>query len=115
MKNKKKIGLAGGAAAVLATVIVAISGQDIDVEYSLSKKNEYVTVMKVDVPEKAKVDICELYLNGELVDKTLLPEGELEAIPLVFEDMSRLELKLYKLGECVGSVELEESEANNNA
>lgn len=67
--------------------------------------------MTLDVPDELSADIAELYLNGAEVDKMLLPNGSIKAIPLVFSDTDNLSIKLYRLGEQVGTVEFKDGKA----
>ena len=109
MNKKQKIAGAGIAiAAATAITLSNFGGTDVDMEYNIYSKNEYVTVMEIDAPIEAAIDVVELYLNGEEVDKTLLPDGEFESIPMMFDDLSRLELKLYRKGERVGNAKFED-------
>jgi len=114
-KKKRNAGIAGGAVAVLAAVIITLTGtQEIEIDYSITQKSEYVTVMNINVPNE-NADIASLYLNGVEVDKTLLPNGSFTAIPLVFEDLSLLEVKLYSLGEYIGSAKFEDKAVDGDA
>ena len=88
------------AAATLA--FFGISGNTvIQVDYEL-KTSDNVAEMYVHPPEELSVDIVELYCNGEEVTKTVLPNGALKSIPFVFTDLHNLELRFYKLSECIG-------------
>ncbi len=109
-KKKKAAGIAGGAAAVAAAVALIATtpgSKDVELSYDIFSMSEYVTVMKIDAPEETGADIAELCVNGEVVDKTLLPNGEFKSIPLVFEDLSRLEIRLYSIGQRVGTARFE--------
>ena len=116
MNKKKTLKVTGGIAAVITAVIVAVSGgqKEVDIDYTIYNKNEYISVMEIDTPEESNIDIVELYLNGEEVDKTLLPNGSFESIPMVFEDLSRLELKLYRKGKCVGTAKFNNTDLKAN-
>lgn len=105
MSMSKKTKITGTVVATITAALLLVSGgkKDISIDYNIYSKNEYVTVMEIDAPEEASIDIAVLYLNGEEVGKTLLPDGKFESIPIVFEDLSRLEVKLYRTGKCVGT------------
>lgn len=119
MKNKKSV-LAGVLALVLTTATIGVPfvsndsqtkepAEPLKITYELTKENEYVTTMEIDVPEEISADIAELYVNGIYVDKTLLPtENKLRSSPIVFTDEKRLEIKLFKLGEHIGTARLDE-------
>lgn len=109
--NKKQKIARGAVAAVVATGAVMLAlggGETVNLDYNIYSDNEYTSIMEIDVPKEASIDIVELYLNGEEVDKTLLPDGEFESIPMMFEDLSRLNFKLYRRGEQVGTAKFED-------
>ena len=109
-KKAKTAGAVGGVAVAAAAALImsnAGGGAGVEIPYTVEPKTEYVTCMTVEPPEDASVDIVELYCNGAAVDKALLPDGQLESIPLVFTDYERLELRMYRRGECVGTAEFE--------
>lgn len=105
MTDKKKKGAAAGAAAIFASAMIAlfgISGEGaVEVEYSIVTQDS-VCEMSVNPPEEARADILELYCNDGLVTKTVLPNGTLKSLPLVFSDLENLELRFYKLNEVIG-------------
>lgn len=111
MKNKKSI-LAGTVAAVLSAAALSVpfvGGETVKIDYEIKKESEYVTSMQIDVPDELSVDIAELYVNDIFVGKTLLPDGGVfKSNAIVFSDPDALELKLYKLGEVIGTVNLGE-------
>lgn len=102
--NKKK-GLIAGAAAIFVAATLAVFGISgdtiVEVDYSLTTENN-LSELSLTPPEEASVDIVELYCNGELVTKAVLPDGTLKSIPFVFSDLSNLELRLYRLNEVIG-------------
>lgn len=110
MKNKKSLA-AGVSALVLTAATIAVpfvSEEPVKIGYELKKENEYVTTMQLDVPEELSVDIAELYVNGTYVDKTILPvQNQLRSNPIVFSEPSNLEVKLYRLGELIGTAKLD--------
>lgn len=111
--SKKKLvgGIAGSAAAVAAATALIMTtpgGREVEFTYEITDKNEYVTEMRIDAPEELSVDIVELNLNGTFVDKTLLPDGKLTSAPIVFEDLSNLDIKLYRLGTVIGTAKFED-------
>ncbi len=107
MKNKAKTigGVSGGiaaAAAAVALVMTSTGGSSAEIKYEIIQKNEYVTEMRIDVPEELSADIAELDVNGAEVCKTLLPDGKFESAPIVFSALDNLEIKLYRLGKEIG-------------
>ena len=110
MKKNKKTIAAGATAitlAITAVTVPLVGNESIEVDYKLTEESEYVTVMQLDVPEDLSVDIAELYVNDAYVDKTILPtENELRSTPIVFSDPENLEVRLYKLGKCIGVAKL---------
>lgn len=104
MTNKKKKGAAAGVAALFtaAMVMFGISGEKaVEVNYSIVT-GESVCEMSVEMPEDVGVDIVSLYCNDGLVTKTVLPNGTLKSIPIIFSDLENLELRFYKLNELIG-------------
>lgn len=108
MNIKKKITgkkAASGVVAVFAAATLAFFGLNgntaIETKYEIIKGDK-VAELVIYPPEDVGVDIVELYCNESLVTKTLLPEGRLKSIPLVFSDLKNLELKLYKRGKVEG-------------
>ena len=113
---KKRTKAIGGAvaAAAAATALIATNpaaDKEVNINYDIHPINEYVSEMTLDVPDELSADIAELYLNGSEVDKMLLPNGSIKAIPLVFSDTDNLTIKLYRLGEQVGTVEFKDGKA----
>ena len=105
MTNKRKTitaSIVAGLFAVTTLAMFGISGETvIEMDYNIVN-GETVTSMEVYPPEEMSVDIIELYCNGEFVTRTLLPNGKLQSIPFVFTDVGNLELRFYKLSECIG-------------
>lgn len=115
---KKRTKAIGGAvaAAAAATALIATNpaaDKEVNINYDIHPINEYVSEMTLSLPAalSADIDIAELYLNGAEVDKMLLPNGSIKAIPLVFSDTDNLSIKLYRLGEQVGTVEFKDGKA----
>lgn len=113
---KKRTKAIGGAvaAAAAATALIATNpaaDKEVNINYDIHPVNEYVSEMTLDVPDELSADIAELYLNGVEVDKMLLPNGSIKAIPLVFSDTDNLSIKLYRLGEQIGTVEFKDGKA----
>ena len=106
-KTKKTTGkkAAAGIAAVVVSatlMLFGLNGEDaIEVEYDIVQGDK-VTELKIYPDEDVSVDIAELYCNGTIVTKALLPTGTLKSIPLVFSDLTNLELRLYKKGDIIG-------------
>ncbi|OQB15698.1 MAG: hypothetical protein BWY15_00411 [Firmicutes bacterium ADurb.Bin193] len=84
-----------------------ISG-DIVVEgtYTVKEIDENRSAFSIAVPKKLSADIYELYLNGQFVDKQLLP-GKIIAPPVVFTVPELLEVRLFKLQEVIAVGRLE--------
>lgn len=101
--TRKKVVTGVAAAVVSATLMLfGLNGGDaIEVKYDLVQTDE-VTELKIYPDEDISVDIVELYCNGAAVTKALLPAQTLKSIPLVFSDLTNLELRLYKKGEVIG-------------
>ena len=113
---KKRTKAIGGAvaAAAAATALIATNpaaDKEVNINYDIHPINEYVSEMTLDVPDELSAYIAELYLNGAEVDKMLLPNGSIKAIPLVFSDTDNLSIKLYRLGEQIGTVEFKDGKA----
>ena len=113
---KKRTKAIGGAvaAAAAATALIATNpaaDKEVNINYDIHPINEYVSEMTLSLPAALSADIAELYLNGAEVDKMLLPNGSIKAIPLVFSDTDNLSIKLYRLGEQIGTVEFKDGKA----
>lgn len=108
-KTKTISGVAG--AAVVAAGITAgvtLTGTDeIDLYYSLHSENNYTQTMTLEIPSNFTADIAELQLNGAEVTKCVLPQGELTTLPIVYTDLSNLQVKFYKLNNYVGEGKFE--------
>lgn len=106
-KTKKITGkkVVTGITAVVASAAIALfglSGEDaIEVKYDLVQVDN-ATELKIYPDEDVSVDIVELYCNESVVTKALLPTQTLKSIPLVFSDLTNLELRLYKKGDVIG-------------
>lgn len=106
-KNKKKLtGMGGiiGAGVVTAGIIAGVTyTSPIEVPYSLEVVNQYVTELKIEMPEKENVDKVELYCNDEYVGNGLLPDKGIRSIPLIYSNLDNLSLKMYEHGKVVGT------------
>lgn len=106
-KTKKITGkkaAAGIAAAVVSATLMlfGLNGENaIEVKYNLVQTDK-ATELKIYPDEDVSVDIVELYCNGSVVTKALLPAETLKSIPFVFSDLTNLELRLYKKGDIIG-------------
>ena len=103
-KNTGKKAVTGIAAAVVSATLMlfGLNGKDaIEVKYDLVQTDK-VTELKIYPDEDASVDIVELYCNGSIVTKALLPTETLKSLPFVFSDLTNLELRLYKEGDVIG-------------
>lgn len=108
MNKTKKITGKKAVTGIVATVVSAtlmlfgLNAEDaIEVKYDLVH-TDAVTELKVYPDEDASVDIVELYCNGSVVTKALLPAETLKSIPFVFSDLTNLELRFYKKGDVIG-------------
>lgn len=108
MNKTKKITGKKAVTGIVATVVSAtlmlfgLNAEDaIEVKYDLVH-TDAVTELKVYPDEDASVDIVELYCNGSVVTKALLPTETLKSIPFVFSDLTNLELRFYKKGDVIG-------------
>lgn len=112
MSNKKKGAITGAAAVfvVAALAMFGISGENIiEADYTITE-NGNVSEMAINLPEEIadETDIVELMCNDNSVTKTLMPNGKLKTIPLVFTNKENLLLRLYKQGEVIGIGKFEE-------
>lgn len=113
-KNQKKItAMASGIGAVAVaagTMLGVMSGTVEELDYNMYVVSPYVTEMKIEEPKGISIDKVELYCNGELVDDTLLPDGTLKSIPLIFTDLENLEIKMYQKGKSKGTAKFDEDD-----
>mgnify|MGYP004653326889 CR=1 FL=1 len=80
-----------------------LSAYDREIGYTLLS-GDYSATLTVDIPDSFSIDIAELYFNECLVDTALLPNNtSFVSIPFVFDDLSKLKIKLYTLGEVKGN------------
>lgn len=125
--NKKIIG-SSAAAIVLAgalafTPTVSDDGSmmnyenyNTEIKCEFYEKNNYTKSLKINVPDDLSIDIATLYVNTAEVDSTLIPtEAEFTSIPIVFEDKENLEIKLYRMGEEVGTARFIDGVLKTNA
>ena len=103
--NKKTGGIIGTAAALAVAAGIAVSNAGGTLPYTLTKANEYVEVMTVEVPDK--YDLTELYLGDELVDLALAPDCTFEAAPIAFSKLENLSIKLYERGQYCATAQFE--------
>ena len=87
-KNSKKItAMSGGIGAVAitaATLVATLTPQTIEIPYDVYVNSQYVSEMKIDIPQEESVDLVEMYVNDSYVDNALMPDGTFKSIPLVF-------------------------------
>lgn len=75
-----------------------------EIGYSFTYESERIKTITIDVPEYLSADIVTMYVNGAEVNTVLLPGNpNFTTIPVVFEDLSNIEFKLYRMGEEIGS------------
>ena len=80
-----------------------LSAYNREIGYTLIS-GDYSATLTVDIPDSFSIDIAELYFNECLVDTALLPNStRFASIPFVFDDLGKLKIKLYTLGEVKGS------------
>ena len=80
-----------------------LSAYNREIGYTLLS-GDYSATLTVDIPDSFSIDIAELYFNECLVDTALLPNStRFASIPFVFDDLGKLKIKLYTLGEVKGS------------
>ena len=80
-----------------------LSAYNREIGYTLIS-GDYSATLTVDIPDSFGIDIAELYFNECLVDTALLPNNtSFVSIPFVFDDLGKLKIKLYTLGEVKGS------------
>ena len=85
-----------------------LSAYDKEIGYGILN-NDYSATLTVDIPDSLSIDIAELYFNNCLVDTALFPnKTSFVSIPFVFDDLGRLKIKFYKLGENIGSAVFKE-------
>lgn len=106
-KNSKKItAMSGGIGAVAitaATLIATLTPQTIEIPYDVYVNSQYVSEMKIDIPQEESVDLVEMYVNDSYVDNALMPDGTFKSIPLVFTNHNNLTFKMYKQGNVCGT------------
>lgn len=80
-----------------------LSAYATEIGYSIVN-DEYSAALSIDVPSEFSVDIAELYFNDCLVDTALLPKkSAFTSIPFVFDDLGKLKISFYRLGENIGA------------
>lgn len=80
-----------------------LSAYATEIGYSIVNE-EYSAALSIDVPSEFSVDIAELYFNDCLVDTALLPKkSAFTSIPFVFDDLGKLKISFYRLGENIGA------------
>lgn len=109
--SKKKKGIAAAGAAVFCAAVLAmfgISGDEvIEMEYEIAESGN-MCEMAISAPDDVSFDIAELLCNGQSVTKTVLPDGRLRSLPIIFTNLDNLEFKFYRLGEVVGIGKIED-------
>jgi hypothetical protein len=82
--------------------LFGISGNTIvEGTYSIKKVDRNKSELSIDIPKSLNADLYELYLNGQYVDKQLLPNGRILAPPLIFTVPELIELRIFKLQEVI--------------
>lgn len=113
MKNKtKKI---TAASTVVAGIIAVASGALINstepIQYSVENINDYIAKIEIIPPEKESIDLIEMYVNDQFVTQTILPNGQpMTTIPLIFNELSTIEFKLYNKGKVEGIASFDEND-----
>lgn len=120
---KKRVIGSGVTAAVIATTMAltphvgvdrlntntAIISSDLEnytteIGYALNGDDKHSRKLIIDVPEELSIDIAVLYVNDVEVDTALIPtQPQFVSIPIVFDKLENLEIKLYRMGEEVGT------------
>ena len=87
-----------------------------EIGYSFTQASERSKTITIDVPEYLSADIVTMYVNGAEVNTVLLPGNpNFTTIPVVFEDLSNIEFKLYRMGEEIGSARFIDDILKTNA
>ncbi|MBQ8588349.1 MAG: hypothetical protein IJ454_03050 [Clostridia bacterium] len=87
-----------------------------EIGYSFTQASERSKTITIDVPEYLSADIVTMYVNGAEVNTVLLPGNpNFTTIPVVFEDLSNIEFKLYRMGEEIGSAKFIDDILKTNA
>jgi len=88
--------------------LFGISGNTIvEGTYAIKKIDKNRSEFAIDIPISLSADLYELYLNGQYVDKQLLPSGRIIAPPLIFTMPELIELRIYKLQKVIAVGRLE--------
>lgn len=75
----------------------------LEIPYSFKEGDRSKTLI-IDVPAELSVDIATLYVNDAEVATALIPTfSKFTTIPVVFENLENLEIKLFRMGEEIGS------------
>lgn len=116
--NKKQGGILGGSLAVLLSMAVALfssgdpsitmdnfKGELIETStYKLVQEHEYLSEMTIDLDETILAGTAELVLFDEVVDEVQVKDMNLitfKALPIVFNPLSNLQLRLKSEGEYI--------------
>ena len=87
-----------------------------EIGYTLDGDNKHSERLIIDVPDELSIDIAVLYVNDVEVDTALIPtQPSFFSIPIVFEKLENLEIKLYRMGEQVGSARFIDGILKTNA
>jgi len=82
--------------------LFGISGNTIvEGTYIIKNIDKIRSELSIDIPKSLSADLYEIYLNGQYVDKQLLPSGKIIAPPLIFTMPDILEVRIYKLQEVI--------------
>ena len=75
-----------------------------EIGYSFTNESKRSKTLVIDVPDFLLADIATMYVNKAEVGTTLLPnQARFTTLPVVFEDLSNIEIKLYRMGEEIGN------------
>lgn len=74
------------------------------IAYELRDESEFAKSIVIHPDDNLSIDIIEMYLGDALIDYCLIPNTNyITSIPIMFEDLSYLEFKMYRAGTQVGS------------
>lgn len=116
--NKKQGGILGGSLAVLLSAAIALfSGGSSDINmdnfkgeliesntYVVEQKHEYLSEMNIDIDGQVLAGTAELVLFDEIIDEVQvkdLNKVTFKALPIIFNPVSNLQLRLKSDGEYV--------------
>ena len=89
---------------VATTPDIDLTDYTTQIPFELRNESDFAKSIVVNPDDKLSIDIIEMYLGDSLVDYCLIPNTNyITSVPIMFEDLSYLEFKLYRAGEQVGS------------